>query len=266
VLSALVLNFDAKTASYICSQLNSVAGEIPVVGSIIELMSTVFEKIDEAQSNEEMCQDLGRRIFELGLALKTLLKRGKHAQTLAGPLRTLHRQLLEASDFVSTFSRRGWLAKFFWGKNDADEFEELDKKLTQTVSDAHFQVGVAMMVLQTKTYAVVKANNSQQAELNAIISKLVPTSDDDGDGKLSMAEISRDVILAQKIAAALNVGVEEVQGEANYDTAKKLEERIGKEYARTQMPVFASAAYSFFSLAGTRGASRPSLARDAGKP
>jgi len=118
-LADITLSFNAQTASYICKSLNAVAGEIPVVGAIVELMGTVFEKIDEAQSNKEACENLGVRIFELGIALTSLLKKGHSHDNdvaMAGPLRTLHNQLVETAEFIATFSNRGWLQKMFWAK------------------------------------------------------------------------------------------------------------------------------------------------------
>ena len=113
---------------------------------------------------------------------------------------------------------------------DTDEFDDLDKKLTQTVTDAHFQMNVGMMQLQQKSYAKSQENQRHLMEkLNLLLSE-GKTTNSTGAAP-TMKEIALNKKLTMKVANAFNVGVEEIQGEVNYEAAVAVERQYKEEHS-----------------------------------
>ena len=153
----LSFNFDASKAVFVCEVSNDVAGEVPIVSSIIGVLRNIFEKVDEASCNKEACEVLGARIFDLAVALKDLLSQEKNVPLIASALRSLRNKLNEASAFIETFSKRGWLSKIFMSGSDSETFKEFEDDLTKIVSDAQFAVMGKMLQLQGQTCDISSA-------------------------------------------------------------------------------------------------------------
>ena len=155
----LYQQFTASNALFICEQLNEVAGEVPVVGTIIGALTLIFEKVEAAEANKDACENLGMRVFELSCSLKDLLTEIKHISTLAPSLLSLKNKLTEAAGFIETFSSRGWLSKMFRSGSDASKFEGFENDLTKIIGDAQLAVLGKMMILESRHYQVTQNIN-----------------------------------------------------------------------------------------------------------
>ena len=210
----LVINgFDASAAILICESLNSVAGELPIVGAIISTMTSIFEKIDEAQANQELCDQLGVRIFELGMAVRELLTiaGSKSTGALTLQLALLKNKLVEAKNFVEEFSKRGWFMKMMLSSRDEETFQELDDDLSKIVSDAHLGVMGTMLSLQQKTYSAITRQEPRIARIKSEVAELG-----------GVGELGRDMAKATKIAKEMGVDIEEIQSEAILEKTREI--------------------------------------------
>ena len=196
----LSFNFDASKAVFVCEVSNDVAGEVPIVSSIIGVLRNIFEKVDEASCNKEACEVLGARIFDLAVALKDLLSQEKNVPLIASALRSLRNKLNEASAFIETFSKRGWLSKIFMSGSDSETFKEFEDDLTKIVSDAQFAVMGKMLQLQGQTYDI-------SSEVHENVRQII----DHIGGIESLGKSVKD---AKKVADEFGVSVEEIQGES----------------------------------------------------
>lgn len=220
IADELSYSFDASKAVFVCEVLNEIAGEVPIVGSIVSILTNIFEKIDEAQTNKDACEALGSRIFDLSIALKDLLLQERNVPGIRLALRKLKNKLNEASEFITTFSRRGWLKALLKGSSDTGAFKSIEEDLTKVIGDVQFQVMAKMVELQGKTF-------EDTTNINANVKRLMDKVGRYGSGA-SASENAKTIIekvggvkglggdakAAKKVADELGVSLEEIQGEA----------------------------------------------------
>ncbi|GMI00588.1 hypothetical protein TrVE_jg2461 [Triparma verrucosa] len=211
----LYSQFTASNALFVCEQLNEVAGEVPIVGSVIALLTTIFEKIEVAETNKDLCEGLGMRVFELSVSVRDLLEQSKDLGALAPSLLKLKHKLKEASEFVAQFSTRGWLNNWFKGSSDTAKFEAFDAALSHIVSDAQLAALGKIMIAQGK---MNQKADSIGEDVKAVIAQLG-----------GLAQLGKDTQNAKLVADKLGVSVEEVQSEACAEATERIEmESTGK--------------------------------------
>mmetsp|Transcript_7963 Transcript_7963/g.15868 ORF Transcript_7963/g.15868 Transcript_7963/m.15868 type:complete len:1179 (+) Transcript_7963:226-3762(+) len=212
IKNKLYQQFTAGNALFVCEQLNEVAGDIPVVGTIIGALTIIFEKVEAAEANKEACEGLGMRVFELSCSLKDLLTPPADFNTLNPSLRKLKNKLTEAAEFIETFSSRGWLSKMFRSGSDASKFDAFEESLSKILDDAQFAVMGRVALKQAKHYRATQDIGNDVKELMATIETLG-----------GIKSLVKDANKCKELASTLGVTVEEIQGEACDAATEELE-------------------------------------------
>ncbi|GMH94030.1 hypothetical protein TL16_g12791 [Triparma laevis f. inornata] len=221
VRDMLYSQFTAGNALFVCERLNEVAGEIPIVGSVINLLTNIFEKVEIAETNKELCENLGLRVFELSVSVKDLLEQSKDISALAPSLLKLKHKLTNASKFIAKFSTRGWLSNLFKGSGDTAAFEAFDDALSHIVSDAQLAVLGKIMIQQGK---MNQKADSIGEDVKTVIAQLG-----------GLAQLGKDVQNAKTVADKLGVSVEEIQSEACAEATQKIERHVTTKLGKTMM-------------------------------
>jgi hypothetical protein len=142
-------------------------------------------------------------------------------------LRKLKNKLNEASEFIGTFSNRGWLKAFLRGSADSEAFKSIEDDLSGVISDVQFQVMAKMAGLQGKTF-------ENTTDINENVKKLIQKVGN-YDSELAANQnaktlienvggvqgLGKDALAARKLADELGVTLEEIQGEACAEAAER---------------------------------------------
>ena len=165
--ASLIDNFDVETAKTILTVINEVGGELPIVGTVIGVMETIFDLVEAAQSNKDSCEKLACRVFEIGIVLREILAIAGAKTTFSFLLQLdrLKNKLGECRDFIKKFSERGWLGRLLKSGGDSGTFYELDEDLTKILRDAQYGVmGTILNVTVDTNNAVSDIQAMHRAE------------------------------------------------------------------------------------------------------